>query len=62
MEKFIILITGERGNATLRGSPLRLYHYDDIEVEAAIAWQVSGGFARSGMCVIVAIVYITLSL
>lgn len=49
---YLITITSDRGNATLRGTPLRLSAYDDMQaVEDAIIWQASGGFDTTTLVV-----------
>lgn len=45
---FLILTEGDTGNATLRGTPLRLSPYADmIDARQAIEWQKTGGLDAS---------------
>jgi hypothetical protein len=52
MAWFVIALTGDTGGATLRGSPLRLPPYEsEQDAQAAISWQVTGGFDRDDYCI-----------
>ena len=44
---FVIILNGDKGGATLRGTPLSLWPYaTEEEANKAIAWQVQGGWPR----------------
>lgn len=49
---FILIRTSEPYSSELRGVPLRLHPYPDLEdVQASISWQVKGGWPRSAYIV-----------